>query len=196
MLDSAFISYFETLSYFGIFIVVMIAGYLIPVPEEIVLLLVGYLAANNYLNAYLAVVVSILGVLTGDNIVYWLSNHSSKFIKKVKKRISITKIHKYEQLLKEHAGKTIFCSRFIVGLRFIGPLMAGTNKVKWQKFMFFVSLATLIYVPLVVGIGYAFSSNLSAIIIEIEEARHLVFVLVAVIIGLIISGHAHKFSSH
>jgi len=65
-----FINYAEQLSYLGIFILLAAVGFIITVPEEILLLSVGYLSALGFSNVYIATAVGIMGVLTGDSFLF------------------------------------------------------------------------------------------------------------------------------
>jgi membrane protein DedA with SNARE-associated domain len=179
--------YLEQFSYLGIFVVMVLAGHLVPLPEEILLLLVGYAAASGLFNVYAITIVAALGIVTGDNILYWLSLHGNYYIEKLKKRIKPEKLDFYEKLIKSHAGKTIFVSRFIVGMRFLAPLLAGSLKVKKRTFQFFNSLAVAIYVPFIIFLGYHFHNDFIEVVIKVKFFRHLIFLALLTILGLLIS---------
>lgn len=180
-------NYLDAFSYLGIFVLLLLSGYIIPVPEEIILLLVGYMASAGYFGLAGAIIISIIAVLAGDNIIYRLSSHGSRWVHRLKCRLRHKKLRAYEKLMKNHVGKTVFLSRFVVGLRFLGPLLAGSMKIRWRTFQVFNLIAILIYVPLLVLIGYFFHSQLAAIITRVELARHVVFVLIAIMVALAIS---------
>ena len=183
-----FINYIEHFSYFGIFVIGATVGYLIPLPEEIFLLIVGYIAGTGVYNLYLATLFVVLGVLTGDNILFWLSKYKvSGIVDKLNKRLDKHKIMKYRHLMKEHIGKTIFTLKFIVGLRIFSPFLAGSMKVKWRIFQFYNLLALLIYIPVLVFLGFHFHNKLAFVITGVEIVRHLIFLLVLLLIGFLIS---------
>ena len=183
-----FVNYIEHFSYFGIFVIGALVGYLIPFPEEIFLLVVGYIAGTGLYNLYLATLFAILGVLTGDNILFWLSRYKlSGIVDKVNKQLDKHKIMKYRHLMKEHIGKTIFTLKFIVGLRIFSPFLAGSMKVKWRIFQLFNLLAVLIYIPILVFLGFHFHNKLALVITGVELVRHLIFLLVLLLIGFLIS---------
>jgi len=188
-----FISYLEQFSYFGIFVMVALSGYIIPVPEEILLLLAGYIAALGFNNVYVALAAAILGILVGDNILFWLSRYKgSKLIDKLKHKIRKSELNKYRHLMKKHIGKTIFIARFIVGLRFFGPFLSGSMKIKWKTFQFYNLIAVLIYAPVIVFLGFHFHNRLALIITEVEIIRHFVFFLFLAVVGYLISSFINK----
>lgn len=189
MLNTQFlINYAGNFSYLGIFILIVLSGYVIPVPEEVMLLLAGYIAALGFNNFYFTLIFAIMGVLVGDNILFWLSKKSgSKLIDRLKRKIRKHKLMKYRNLMKNNIGKTIFVLRFIIGLRFFGPFLAGSLKVKWTTFQLYNFLAVAIYVPIIVFLGYYFHTRLALIITGVEITRHLIFFAFILLATLMIS---------
>src|SRR3989338_2431623 len=77
------IGYLDSLSYLGIFLVFLF--YFIPIPEEVLLLGIGYLVDVGDLNIYAAIAVSVAGIVAGGNMWYWLGrSHSKKTTKIIK----------------------------------------------------------------------------------------------------------------
>lgn len=177
-----FLKFVDHFSYFGIFVAMTFSGYLIPLPEEILLLLFGYIVGTGFGNLYLVMAFSFLGVIAGDNILYWMALGGSKYAKRFEHRLNRQKLAKYKMLMKKNIGKTIFFSKFILGLRIIGPLLAGSLKVKWKKFQLYSLLATLIYAPSIVFIGYHFHNRLASISRQVEIARHIVFLIITLLL--------------
>lgn len=188
-----FINYLEQFSYLGIFIFIGLSGYIIPIPEEILLLLTGYIAALGYNNLYIALATAILAVLAGDNVLFWLSKYKgSKIIDRLKRKVRKNEINKYKHLMRKHIGKTIFILRFVVGLRFFGPFLAGSMKIRWKTFQIYNLSAVIIYVPIIVFLGYHFHNQLALIITQVEIVRHLIFLLFLAVVGYLISIFLNK----
>lgn len=185
-------SYLEHISYFWMLIAFMLAGYIIPLPEEIVLIIAGYLAAVGYTNLYTTIFVAIAGLFIGDCIIYKLSKHGSKIILKIKEKLLQEKVDKFSKLLEEHEGKTIFITRFIIGLRIMGPILAGSHKTNFAKFIFFNILAILIYAPLLVLLGYHFHNQILIFVSKIMAVRHSIAVAIWIILGYLIVRYVHK----
>lgn len=179
--------YLEHISYFGTFVLMVFSGHLVPVPEEIILLLVGYASGIGLSNVYFTAVSAMLGVIAGDSLLFYLSRHGNRYIERLKNRIAPQKIAKYERMMNAHTGKTIFLSRFIVGLRFFSPILAGMLKVKWRMFLACDIPAIIIYVSFFIFLGYHFNSDIARMITEVKLARHIIFALLITVIGLILS---------
>lgn len=185
-------SQIENLSYIGTFIVMALAGHLVPVPEEILLLLIGYASGIGLSKVYLAFAFAAAGVMAGDSALFFLSRTGSKYVDKLKNRLSPQKLERYEKLMHAHASKTIFLSRFIVGLRFFSPILAGSLKIRWKTFFWSDFPAVIIYVGGSIFLGYHFHSEIAAAITRVEFARHLIFILFVSIIGILIGLYARK----
>lgn len=176
------IGYLDSLSYLGIFFVLLF--YFIPIPEEVLLLGIGYLVDIGDLNIYAAIAVSIGGIIAADNMWYWLGRSHSRIVAKLINKIGEERTVVYERMLKKHTGKYIFLSRFIPGARAIGPSLAGSMKLKHKHFWLFNVMAALLYAPAFIFLGYFFNYNLEIVMNKIVSARHIVFVLFIAIVGL------------
>ncbi len=185
-------SQIENLSYIGIFVVMVLSGHLVPIPEEILLLIIGYASGIGLSNVYAAFIAASFGVMAGDSALFFLSRTGSKYVDKLKNRLSKEKMARYEKLMRNHASKTIFLSRFIVGIRFFSPILAGSLKIKWKTFFLADFPAVIIYVGGSIFLGYYFNSDIMAIITEVKIARHIIFFLIITVIGLAISYYAGK----
>lgn len=185
-------SQIESLSYAGTFIVMVLSGHLVPVPEEILLLFIGYASGIGLSNVYIAFIAASVGVMVGDSALFFLSKKGNGYVEKLKKRLNQGKVKRYEKMMNSHAGKTIFLSRFIIGLRFFSPILAGSLNVKWKTFLFSDFPAVMIYVGGSIFLGYHFHNDIMAVVTEIKIARHVIFVLVITLAGLLISYHVGK----
>lgn len=185
-------NYFEHTTYLGIFLVLAFFGHFIPIPVEIILVSMGYITALGYLKLYFVIPLGILGLLTGDALIFYMARRGSHLILKSRKKFKPETIEKYEELMKNNSGKTIFLLRFIVGLRILSPLLSGSLNVRYSTFLFFDFLALLIYVPFLIFLGFHFHTNVLLLISEVEIIRHVIFLLVASLVGLGISAYVWK----
>lgn len=176
------IGYLDSLSYLGIFLVFLF--YFIPVPEEILLLGIGYLVDIGELNVYMAIAISIAGIMAADNMWYWLGRSHNKITFRLRRKIGEEKVLFYEKMLKKHTGKYVFLSRFIPGARIMGPVLAGSMNLSKKHFWFFNILAVFIYAPVFIFIGYFFNYNLENLLKKIISTRHMVFILFMSLVGL------------
>ncbi len=183
-----FINSVEHFSYLGIFVFAIFSGYLVPIPEEIILLIVGYMVSIEFIHFIPALIVVIIAFIIGDNILFRLTiknnKHVNKFINEV---LSLKIISKNKALFEKHINLTIFVSRFVPFLRFVGPVFAGYVKAKEKTFMLFNTLAIVIYTPFLIWAGYFFHDSFIQISGQLLKARHIIIILVWIIVGLIIT---------
>jgi membrane protein DedA with SNARE-associated domain len=178
----------EQFSYLGIFIFALFAGYIVPIPEEIILLIVGYMASIGYIHLVPAIFVVIIAFILGDNMLFQLTlknnKHVTKFVNEV---LSLKIIAKHRAFFEKNIGMTVFIFRFVPFLRFISPVFAGYVRAKEQTFMFFNTLAIVIYAPFLMWVGYFFHESFGDIVNEIGRVRHVAVILLWIIVGLVIT---------
>ena len=184
------VNYLDSLSYLGIFFVFIIP--FLPIPEEVLLLGIGYLVDIGDLNIYAAIAVSIGGIMAADNMWYWLGRSHSRIAAKVINKIGEERTAVYERMLKKHTGKYVFLSRFIPGARAIGPSLAGSMKLKHKHFWLFNVMSAFLYAPIFIFLGYFFNYNLEIVMNKIVSARHIVFILFISLVGLAVAYLVNK----
>lgn len=171
------LSYVENLSYLGVFLAVAFSGYAIPIPEEIILVLGGYLAAQGISSLPLVILASVCGAICGDSLIYYLSGHGSRFTHKYQSRIEKSKLGWYFRHMDNHPWRTVFFSRFIVGMRFFNPLISGLMKVPFVTFVSAAAASAAIYIPIVVLIGYYLHNKIATVVHIAQSLRHGLFVV-------------------
>ncbi len=177
----------ESFSYLGIAGFSVLTGYIIPIPEEVTLLIIGYVAGIGPIKLYFAVAAAAGGVIVGDNILFLMSLRGSKYVDRLKNKLRKNKIIHYEHVMHEHIGKTIFFIRFVVGLRFFGPVLAGMLKVKWRKFFFINAAASILHALFFISLGYYFHRSFLVLVTQVEVIRHILFFFSASLFGLLIT---------
>ncbi len=175
----------HSLSYLGIFGVSILSNVVVPVPEEIVLLALGYLAAGPSINGFILLPIVFFGLLISDMVMFFLSSNNNKLVTFFYNKFFAKRLESKKEWLEKHINKVIFFSRFMVQLRFLGPFLAGQNKIGWKRFLTFDVAALLIYVPLYLFIGFYFRSRVEFIADQVHTLRNII--IMVVVIGLLIS---------
>jgi membrane-associated protein len=168
-------SYINQFSYLAIFILTFFSGYIIPVPEEIVLIVIGYLASQNFISLPVAIIICIISLIASDNFVFRLCLTNNRYIKKMHDQVFRLRLMKYRAQMEKHIDKTIFYSRFTPFLRFVGPVLAATVKTPKKDFFVFNSFAVIIYAPILILVGFFFSAHISILISKIESVHQWIF---------------------
>ncbi|WMW24371.1 DedA family protein [Methanolobus sediminis] len=190
------VPYLEHLSYVGIFITLAFLGHFIPLPEEVLLLIVGYIVSLGFGTLWIVIIVSMIAGAFGDIVLYWLSKNGNKVLSHFDHNKDKKKIARYDRLMNDHGGKTIFTFRLIVGLRFFGPVVAGSANVSWRKFVFYDMLALATFYPILITAGYIFHSNLQNLITDVSILSHVIFFAVVGLFAIVLSIYYKKNFSH
>jgi membrane-associated protein len=173
--------------YLAAFVTAILAGYLIPAPEEVIFVLLGYGAVFQDVNIIWVIASAVLGIVVSDNVSYWLGRKGSVLVEKFEKLVGAQLVEKYEERIHKYAGGTIFTSRFIPTIRVLVPILAGTLKVKWKTFFFYDLGATILNIGGLILIGYVFESRISNVLSKVSSTRHFLSLISLALIGTIIS---------
>ncbi len=176
------IEHLGAFSYLGIFGVSMIANIAIVLPEEIILLAIGYVVGTGVVNGFIVVPIVMLGLLITDTALYTLSKRRNRLIMFFYDKFFAWRVKNYIHWLKRHIYKVIFFSRFMVQLRFMGPFFAGQLKIPRRKFILYEVFALAIYVPLLVWAGAYFRNRIERITDGIRTAHNLILIGLGTII--------------
>lgn len=171
------------LSYAGIWVTSLLANILIPVPEEIVLLALGYIVGTGALNGFIIMPLVISGLLLSDFILYSLTKRGSRIINWFYQKFFAKRIvKKGDEWVNQNIEKIIILSRFLIQLRFLGPFIAGQRKISWKKYVVYDLFALVIYVPIYILLGVYFHSKVKFIIDKVGVVRNIVLIVVGLLL--------------
>ena len=162
--------------YTAIFLVLGTLG--LPIPEEVILLVVGYLAGSGLVNIWYIWPYALALVIVLDNGIYFGARKLGRgFVKKWGRFILISedRLRKLEGYVDRHGSKTVFFSRILLGFRSAGLVLAGVTKMPWKSFFLWDTLSILFFSSIMIGIGYFFHYNLQRFLKDFSLARHIIF---------------------
>jgi membrane-associated protein len=165
------------LSYLGVFGLAIISNVIVPIPEEGVLLILGYLASGKHLNIFLVLPITFAGLFISDIVMYWLSRGGNKIVNGVYNRLFAKRLEARKEWLEKHLSKVIFVSRFIIQLRFLGPFLAGQMKVPFAKFLYINFFALILYTPLYLFLGWYFREKIDSILGGVNVVRNVIVII-------------------
>jgi len=174
-------SYIEHFTYAGLFVVLMLCGLGLPLPEDVALLAGGFLVHRGVTHYPITLAVSLVGVVAGDNSLFFLGRRFGTGlvryfgINRPGTKVQIDRIHEF---MNRHGHRAIFYARFLAGLRALIYLSAGSFGVTPGRFFLYDLLGALISVPIVVSIGYLFGGQLEVAIHYVGGFERLIWVVV------------------
>lgn len=180
------IVWLEQLSYFGMFLAIAASGHIIPISEDISLIIVGYITSLGYVKLWPMIIISIIAPFTADTVFFWLSKTGSRFAFILERHISNNIFDYVKKKMQENTFRTMFLMRFVSGLRFASPLVAGYVGVPWKKFLTFNFLSACFYGPFFFFIGYLFHQKISSLISATSTVKHIVFIIIILVLAVAI----------
>jgi len=192
MFESLDVNQIGGLTYGGMFILALIANMVVPVPEEIVLIAVGYFSAKGQFNFLYSYGIFVAGMFVSDTILYFMAYKGSRITKRLQRKIENNRHLKDEGFVQRHIRKIIFISRFLMYLRWIGPVISGVARVPYKKFAILDFLALLVYVPLILFLGFYFENYIDKIISDVNRIRNIFMLIFSIIVLIFIAKNANK----
>jgi membrane protein DedA with SNARE-associated domain len=181
-------------TYLGIFGLLMAGGLGVPIPEELPVLAAGVLSREGYAVWWLALPVCMVGVLSGDLILYWVGHHWGERVlswRPVRWVLSIERERRLKAAYCRHAVKTVVIARHVIGLRAAAFLTAGIAHVPFWKFLATDAAAAFLGLPLSFGLAYFFTDQIEGIITDVHRVERWAMLagLLAVIAALAVMVH-------
>jgi membrane protein DedA with SNARE-associated domain len=141
--------------YAAIFVIVILGNVGLPVPEETVLTVSGYLIWQGRLEALPVVLTAIASAALGDNLAYWIGRRYGRLALTRFLKIGPERIERMQGLVQRYGMLAVFVGRFVAGLRFMAGPLAGSTGLGPVRFFIANLLGAIVYVPIAVGAGYA-----------------------------------------
>jgi membrane protein DedA with SNARE-associated domain len=161
-------------TYLGIFAVLLLGSLGVPIPEEMPIIAGAVLSHEGLVRWWLALPVSLLGVLSGDMALYWVGRHwgdqvlSCRLVRLV---LSPAREQWLKAAYRRHALKTVVTARHVVGLRAAAFLTAGSSNVPFWKFVVADVGAASFGVPVAFGLAYFFTDQIKAIMTDVHRVE-------------------------
>ena len=168
--------------YFGIFLILVLGGLGLPVPEEAPIIVAAILARKGTMHWVPALGSCFAGVLVGDFIVYFLGFfYGEKVLKLPLTRKFLTKAREaqIQGYFHRHGVKILILGRFAPGFRTAAYLTAGILRLPPLRLFLTDLFAASMSTFLLFGLGYAFASKVEE---GFREAQH--YLIWAVALGL------------
>ena len=175
--------------YAAIFVIVILGNVGLPVPEETVLTVSGYLVWRGHLKAVPVVLTAIASAVLGDNVAYWLGRRYGRLVLTRFVKVGPERIERMQELVLRYGMLAVFVARFVAGLRFMAGPLAGSTGLTPMRFFVANLLGAAVYVPVAVGAGYAIGYGLGDQIDRLRRAvglaEHVLVIVLLLAAGLV-----------
>lgn len=165
--------------YIALFGILILSGLGLPVPEEITLLVGGYLTYLGFIEFWPTVYILVAGIIIADVFGYFLGRYAGEWISRkfLRFRAAALLHEKAEWYFKQHGEKLVLFSRPLIGVRVAVPMLAGHFHMSFLKFMLFDLMAAIPWTFILVSLSYYLGSGLD-LITEVREIKHFIFIVI------------------
>ena len=181
-------NYIEDFAYLGMFLALLIAGFGVPIPEDIILLASGYIVhlQPERLSIWIAVAVCMVGIFAGDTVLYWMGRVGGTRILRfpfLRGTITPRRLRKMEAYFKKYGDKTVFFARFFAGIRWAAFFSAGAMRMPYWKFIS-VDMLAAITSPIWIVLAYKLGEHIDAALVTASRIKHYIMAGVIVLLAV------------
>lgn len=177
-------TFFIQFGYAAVFLVLVICGFGVPIPEDITLVAGGVISGLGYTNVHIMTAVGLAGVLVGDGIMFWLGRHYGERILRFKLVARLMPPKRYAQVQQkfdQYGNRVLFVARFLPGLRSPIFLTAGmSGRISFWQWLIMDGFAALISVPVWVYLGSYGAENKDWLMQQIHRFQGGLFVVLGI----------------
>ena len=145
------------IAFAGVIAVLFICGLGLPLPEEIPLVLAGYLVYVGHVNLEVCFVATFVAILAGDSALFLIGQKLGNRIFDIpmfSKLLTPKRMTKVNQYFQRYGNRVVFIARFMAGVRSTVFLTAGILQMPFRRFLLLDGIAALISAPLIVWLAY------------------------------------------
>lgn len=176
--------FFIQFGYLAVFMVLVLCGFGIPIPEDVTLVAGGVISGLGYTNVHLMALVCFLGVLVGDGLMFYLGKYFGEKILKFKIVSRLMPPKRYAQVQQKfdkYGNRVLFVARFLPGLRSPIFLTAGmSGKVSFWRWILMDGMAAMISVPFWVYLGDFGAEEKDWLMQQIHRFQHGLYFVLAI----------------
>ena len=140
-----------------VFLLIEEAGVPVPVPGDVLMLILGVHAREGTVPLWQAVGATWLGTIIGSTFLYFASRMAGRsLVYRYGRFIRLTpeRLDRTEQWLKRHGSRAVFLGRLVPGLRIVTAVACGVFEVPFTVFFPAMSLGALLYILVYTLLGY------------------------------------------
>ena len=152
----AVLAYLMQFEYLAMFVILLLCGLGLPVPEEVTLVGSGLLVGWGEAQFGTASAACVAGILCGDSLIFGLGHHfGRRFLESRPMRFVLTHERevRVQAFFAKHKSKALFLARFFPGVRIGVYAYAGSQRVPWGRFLALDFLGAMISGPTSISIG-------------------------------------------
>ena len=179
LVESSFLAeFFGEFGYLAPFVVLLLCGVGLPLPEEVSLIGAGLLVHRGDVEFLPVTLLCSAAILIGDSVPFFLGRRYGMSLLKIRwvaRRLHPERFSRLRARFEEHGIWATFACRFVAGVRLPGYFVAGTMGMRWGRFLLLDALGVVISVPISIYLGKIFGDSVD----RLEEAVHDIHLILA-----------------
>ncbi len=182
----------NSLGYLGIFLSI----FLLPVPQEVVLPLAGFMAAQGKLSLVYIVMAGVMGSTAGSLPWYYAGRYiSQERLKAWTKRhgrwlkLSANNVLKAKSWFDKYGGKAVLLSQSIPGVRTFVALPAGISRMSLVLFLSYMVFSAIVWQGLLASAGYLLGSHYGLVNQYISPSSQIVILVMVAVVSVWLVRH-------
>lgn len=172
-----FLPFIKHYGYLGLLIWLLTFNHIAPLPDELTMLTVGYLAGNHLLNPILSVIVATAGLVIVDTVYYFLARSGSNLVKNKLPKVKSELLESYRNNLKNRMFPTLLILCFIPKMRIISPITCGTMKLPYFKFILYEFISIVLFTTIYIVLGIIFKDSVTYLLQKIKASHTAILVI-------------------
>jgi membrane protein DedA with SNARE-associated domain len=151
------VEWIKAVGYPGVFVLMTLESTFVPIPSELVMPQVGYLAATGQMNFWIGLLMCTTGSVLGALINYFIAVKMGRPLMLKYGKYFLCPPHKFEKMEKffvAHGEVSTFTGRLILGVRHFISFPAGLARMHLGKFCFYTALGAGIWGAILEVIGF------------------------------------------
>jgi membrane protein DedA with SNARE-associated domain len=190
-LIDAFVAWLRQLDGTTAFLAVLgllaLCGLGLPMPEDIILVVTGFLSSLGKFPLWAGIVAGMVGVLSGDAVLFFLGRRYGDGVFQlawVRRVVREERVEAAKSRVQANARFICFVARFLPGLRSPIYLVAGAMGIPPRTYIMQDGFAASISVPVWVVLGWYFGTEIEQALLVARDFQ--MWLLLAVGVGIVI----------
>lgn len=176
-------------AYAVVFGILLACGLGLPLPEDVTLILGGYLVHAGAADLWGMLVTGYLGIAVGDSLIFFAGRRLGRSLDTApdsfwSRLVTPDKRMKVQNLYSKHGPKVVMAARFLPGLRAVAFFTAGSTGMAYRQFLFFDSVAALASAPLFVLLGWRYGGEMDLLIQRLKQGQLSAFALIGAVLAV------------
>jgi membrane protein DedA with SNARE-associated domain len=176
-----------TYGYAGIFFLLLMGVFGVPVPDETLLIFSGFLVSKGNLRLPYTIIFSTLGSMCGITVSFAVGRFGGfRLVKRFGRKIHITeeRLDRVRNWFDRTGRWSLTFGYFLPGIRHLTAIVAGSARMDFHLFAIFAYAGAAIWTTSFILIGYFVGEDWQKIAESIQ--RHLILATIIVIVAAVI----------